>query len=157
MTPAEEMRYLVLALQREGNRRLQEVLRPLRLTPAQAEVLQVLEQFGQLTLIELGERLVCETGSPSRLVNGMVSAGYITKTPDPLDGRAVKLTLTERAKAIMPSLNAIEDAYNEAVSEQARSLPVPLETALQILHALVEGTPAGRAVQLRKAHVQPPR
>jgi DNA-binding MarR family transcriptional regulator len=115
----------------------------------------VLEQFGQLTLIELGERLVCETGSPSRLVNGMVSAGYVTKTPDPLDGRAVKLSLAYSAKAIMPHLNAIEDAYNDAVLEQAKALPVPFETALEVLHTLVDGTPAGRAVELRKAHSSP--
>jgi MarR family transcriptional regulator, organic hydroperoxide resistance regulator len=151
MTPAEELRYLVLALQREGNRQLAEVLRPLGLTPSQAEVLQVLDQFGELTLIELGERLVCETGSPSRLVNGMVNTGYILKALDPNDGRAIRLKLSSQGVAMMPSLNAIEDAYNRAVAEQARHLPVALDVALNMLHTLVEGTAAGRAVKLRKA------
>jgi MarR family transcriptional regulator, organic hydroperoxide resistance regulator len=150
MTPAEELRYLVLALQREGNRQLADVLRPLGLTPSQAEVLQVLDQFGELTLLELGERLVCETGSPSRLVNGMVQAGYISKKQSPDDGRAVKLTLAARGQALMPQLNAIEDSYNAMVAEQARHLPVSMDVALEILHTLVEGTAAGQAVKLRK-------
>lgn len=150
MTPAEELRYLVLALQREGNRQLADVLRPLGLTPSQAEVLQVLDQFGELTLLELGERLVCETGSPSRLVNGMVQAGYISKAQSPHDGRAVTLALAPIGQALMPQLNAIEDAYNEMVAQQATHLPVAMDIALEILHTLVEGTAAGRAVKLRK-------
>ena len=115
MTPAEELRYLVLALQREGNRQLTEILRPLGLSPAQAEVLQVLDQFGELTLIELGERLVCETGSPSRLVKGLVGNGYITRRPDPRDGRAVILSLSDKGQSVMPALNEVEDAYNAEV------------------------------------------
>ncbi|GHO54498.1 hypothetical protein KSB_29730 [Ktedonobacter robiniae] len=43
MQPAEELRYLILAAQREGERILTEVLRPLDLTPSQAEVLHVLQ------------------------------------------------------------------------------------------------------------------
>ena len=43
MQPIEELRYLILAAQREGNRLFAEALRPLRLTPSQAEVLRVLQ------------------------------------------------------------------------------------------------------------------
>jgi len=150
MTPAEELRYLILALQREGNRELAELLKPMGLTPAQAEVLQVLEQYEQLTLSELGERLVCEAGSPSRLVNHMVKSGYIRKTPDPLDGRAVNLSLSEKGLRLMPDLNALENAYNQAVGELMTTLPVPLETMLELLRGLVADTPAGNAVILRK-------
>jgi len=150
MTPAEELRYLILALQREGNRQLTEVLRPLGLTPAQAEVLQVLEQFGQLTLIELGERLVCENGSPSRLVKSMVNHGYVVRTPDPNDGRAIRLSLSDKARKLMPQLNAIEDAYNEEVGKLAEGLPISLDTALETFRGLVADTNAGRAIELRK-------
>lgn len=150
MNSSEELRYLILALQREGNRQLLETLRPLDLTPAQAEVLQVLEQFGELSLIELGERLVCETGSPSRLVKSMVEAGYIVKKENPHDGRAVLLSLSEQAKAIMPELNRLETAYTQSVGELLSNLPVPVESLLEILRQLVGDSPAGRAVSLRK-------
>lgn len=42
-----------------------------------AEVIEVLDKFGELSLSELEERLVCETGSPSRLVKSMVTAGFL--------------------------------------------------------------------------------
>lgn len=150
MTPAEELRYLVLALQREGNRQIAETLRPLGLTPSQAEVLEILGQFGQLTLVELGARLVCETGSPSRLVKGLVKAGYIAKIPDPNDGRAVLLSLSEQGQSLMPQLNEIEKQYNDAVAELSHTLPIPIEQALEMFRKLVEGTAAGEAVRLRK-------
>src|SRR4051795_75888 len=74
--PIEELRYLVLGAQREGARVLAELLRPIGLTAAQAEVLAVLrDAAGPLTVREIGERLVCETGSPSRLVATVVSSG----------------------------------------------------------------------------------
>lgn len=152
MTPAEELRYLILALQREGNRELTELLRPLNLTPAQAEVLQVLDQFDLLTLSELGERLVCETGSPSRLVKNMVKLGYILRTPDPLDGRAIRLSLSDKAKAIMPQLNQLEDSYNAEVGELATDLPIPLDMLLAILRGALGDSDAGRAIELRKAN-----
>ena len=74
MQPIEELRYLILAAQREGNRLFADVLRPLHLTPSQAEVLRVLQDHEPLSLIALGDLLVCETGSPSRLVQGLVFA-----------------------------------------------------------------------------------
>src|SRR3954469_15729157 len=66
--PIEELRYLVLGAQREGARMLAQLLRPLGLTAAQAEVVAVLRDAdGPLTVREIGDRLVCETGSPRRL------------------------------------------------------------------------------------------
>ena len=37
MRPVEELRFLILAAQREGNRMLAQALRPLGITPAQAD------------------------------------------------------------------------------------------------------------------------
>ena len=68
---------LILAAQRESQRMLSEALRPLGITPAQGEVLSVLSSHPPLTLNALGERLVCETGSPSRLVSGVVRRGWV--------------------------------------------------------------------------------
>lgn len=45
MEPIEELRYLVLAAQREGNRLLADGLQPLGLTPSQAEALRLLEDW----------------------------------------------------------------------------------------------------------------
>jgi aspartyl-tRNA synthetase len=78
VTTLEEAALLILAAQREGNRLMAAALRPLGVTPAQAEVLQVLADRQPLTLTGLGELLVCESGTnPSRLVDRLVSAGLL--------------------------------------------------------------------------------
>src|SRR5436189_5649367 len=76
--PVEELRYLILGAQREGARALADLLRPAGLTAAQGEVIAVLQEAKRpLTLREIGERLVCEAGSPSRLVASMVEDGLL--------------------------------------------------------------------------------
>ena len=147
MDKAEELRYLFLAVQREGNRALTDALAPLDLTPAQAEVLQALEQYNSLTLVELGERLVCENGSPSRLVTSMVDKGLVQKTTSTTDRRASKLTLSPRARELMPMLNEIESGFNQQLGFLDAAT---LEQALKLLWRLAENTTSGQALQRRK-------
>ena len=148
MDKAEELRYLFLAVQREGNRALTDALSPLELTPAQAEVLQVLNQYPLLTLIELGERLVCETGSPSRLVSSMVEKGLVQKTTSEVDRRASQLRLTARALELMPRLNAIEAQFNQALFDFLDD--ETMDTAIRLLWQLAENAPSGQALLRRK-------
>ena len=149
MDKNEELRYLFLAVQREGNRALTDALAPLDLTPAQAEVLQVLEQYGSLTLAELGERLVCENGSPSRLVSSMVEKGLVQKTTSQADRRASKLALSKKAHELMPALNEIESQFNQQLDwlDEATT-----DQALRLLWLLAEQTTSGKALLHRKNH-----
>jgi DNA-binding MarR family transcriptional regulator len=147
MTPVEEIRYLILALQREGNRRFAESLRPLGVTPSQAEVLRVLEAHAPVSLIGLGELLICETGSPSRLVQGLVEAGLIERTPSPSDKRMVTLRLTTAGQEIAARVASAEAQLHEMI---AGALPEGQIAALvPPLRALVAGTAGGRALDRR--------
>lgn len=152
MRPVEQLRYLVLAAQREGNRLLAEALQPLGLTPSQAEVLRVLQDWQPLALIELGSLLVCEQGSPSRLVAGLVAAGYVARLASPDDKRKVVLTLTlrghEAADQVAKIESALYGAINALVSDQQ------VDTLLPILWAVVAGRPAGDALA-RRMHQLP--
>ncbi len=148
MQQGEELRYLILAAQREGNRQLAEALRPLHLTPAQAEVIQVLQQYQPMTLLQLGERLVCETGSPSRLVKAMVEAGWVEKMPNPDDGRAVLLRLTTTAEDTLPALNQIEQDFNSQASLSMSE--EMLHTVMTHLWTFLQDSPSGRALMRRK-------
>jgi len=100
MNSIEELRYLILAAQREGDRLLSVSLEPLGLTTSQAEVLRVLHDYAPLSLIELGERLVCETGSPSRLVNMLVEKCLVERKVSELDRRRVNVSLDEINKIL---------------------------------------------------------
>jgi len=147
MDKAEELRYLFLAVQREGNRALTEALSPLDLTPAQAEVLQVLDQYGSLTLLALGERLVCETGSPSRLVNSMVEKGLVQKTVSAVDRRASQLTLSQRSRDLMPRLSEIERQFNRSLDFLDEDT---LQLAVKLLWRIAKPTSSGQALRRRK-------
>jgi len=148
MNQAEELRYLILAVQREGNRQLTEVLRELKLTPSQAEVLLVLQQYQPITLVELGERLICEAGSPSRLVKSMVELGWVEKLPNPDDGRAVHLRLTPAASAILPVLNQLDHEFNESLAALFGNESIKL--LLEHLWPFALTTTSGQALLRRK-------
>lgn len=90
----DELTLLVKAAQREGDRRVNAVLRPLGLTAAQAEVLLVLAAAQPLSLGALGGLLVSEGGHPSRLVDRLVGAGWVERTTAPDDRRRHVLRLT---------------------------------------------------------------
>ena len=82
MRTAEQLRYLILATQREGNRQLSAMLSEIGVTPAQSEALRIIADHGPLALGALGDMLVCDTGtSPSRIVDRLVAAGLVQKPP----------------------------------------------------------------------------
>jgi len=143
---ADELRYLILAVQREGSRRLAARLRDAGLTPAQAEVLDVLRDRAPLSLAELGRLLVCETGSPSRLVDALVQRGLVARTPSPQDRRVVSLALTEagrEAQAASAGSSEVRDAITSALTGQE------IGQLSSLLRRLIEGTAGGAAIAAR--------
>jgi MarR family transcriptional regulator, organic hydroperoxide resistance regulator len=149
METVEELRYLVLGAQREGARTLTELLQPAGLTPAQAEVIAVLRDAGRpLTVRELGQRLVCEGGSPSRLVSSVVAAGLIERGERPNDRRAVALSLTSAGRRAADEVTAAE---RQLYAWLAAALSDREATALvRGLRKLVAGRPAGDAIAWRR-------
>ncbi len=147
MSPAGELRLLVLAAQREGNRLLAEALRPLGLTPSQSEVIRVLHESQPLSLIELGDLLVCETGSPSRLVDGLVKAGIVERLPSTTDSRKVVLSLTELGNRLNEQMCNIEAQFESLFSHIGDE--ASLASTLETLWQFVEDKPAGMALARR--------
>jgi MarR family transcriptional regulator, organic hydroperoxide resistance regulator len=148
MRPAEEIRYLILAAQREGNRQLAEALKPLGLTPSQAEVVRLVADHQPLTMKELGGLLVCESGTnPSRLVDRLVTGGLIDRNVDVNDRRAVKLTLTARGSATAAHIAEIEEAMYVMIDERTKQSGDALISSLRVL---VADQPAGEAIERRR-------
>jgi DNA-binding MarR family transcriptional regulator len=147
---AERIRYLALAVQREGNRRLTADLKPLGLTPAQSEVLRILGDHAPMTLTALGRMLVCESGTnPSRLVDKLVDAGLVRRITNASDRRQVTLTLTEVGKAKELAVRGVEDrTYAELESTFGA---IDVEGLIAYLELLVAGQPAGTALAERIA------
>lgn len=58
-------------------------------------------RMGGIRLTELAERAQLSLAATSELVNDLVALGYLTRRPDPHDGRAKLIDLTERGCALM--------------------------------------------------------
>ena len=148
MRPAEELRYLILAAQREGNRMLAQALKPLGVTPSQAEVVRLLQDRQPLTLSSLGDLLVCESGnSPSRLVDRLVSAGLLRREVPEHDRRQVELSLTEEGAAVARQVAAIEEELY--VSIDAAGGEYDLSQVRGFLWDFIGRRPAGEALARR--------
>ena len=151
MSQAEELRYLVLAAQREGNRLLTALLRPLGLTTAQAEVLSLLGDHKVLTLSGLGELLVCESGTnPSRLVDRLVTQGLVERIRSPTDGREVLLQLTNTGRWAAGQAAVIEGELYASLEVLAARHDV--EATLALLREFIRDLPSGQAVARRFPH-----
>lgn len=82
-------------------------------TFSECHLVTELESMGQATASELGERLVLEKSTMSRLVNGLLEQGYIRSDPDPADGRRRMLSLTPNGRS---GANKINQYSNEQVA-----------------------------------------
>lgn len=145
----EEFRYLVLAAQREGQRALAAALKPHDLTPSQAEAIAVLrDATGPLTVREIGQRLVCEGGSPSRLMSTLTQKGLVESTVGS-DRRTTVLSLTSAGVDAAQTVGQIEQNLYQALAFLVRDDQVA--AAMPVLRALVAQLPAGQALERRIA------
>ena len=149
MDAIQELRYLVLAVQRDGNRALSALLRPLGVTPAQAELLRVLADAGRpLTVREVGDRLVCEPGSPSRLASSLVDGGLVERLPHPTDARATALALSRRGQQTAEDVLSVEERFHDDL--RARLGPQSqADSVLAALRGLAGDGPSARALRRR--------
>jgi DNA-binding MarR family transcriptional regulator len=155
MHKLDEFRYLVLAAQREGNRMMADLLRPAGLTTAQAEAMSVLANASRpLTVRELGQRLVCEQGSPSRLAQTLVAKGLAVAGSDERDRRKTTLKLTPEGSRVARLVARAEARLFEILAPSIN--PAALDTASDVLRSIVAGLPAGQALQLRMTSETPP-
>jgi DNA-binding MarR family transcriptional regulator len=144
-----ELRYLILAAQREGSRAFARRLAATGLTPSQAEILTVLAEFGPLSLRDLGGMIVCEAGSPSRVVDALVRRRLVERQTDPRDRRAVHLDVTSAARELMPTLQAIERQLDAMTSDRLDA--AQRELVAGALRHFLRGTRDGLTLERRFA------
>jgi DNA-binding MarR family transcriptional regulator len=144
---ATEIRHLILAAQRHGSRMQAGHLRAASLTPAQAEVLNVLASHEPLTLVELGRLMISETGSPSRLVDTLVTRGLVAREPGRDDKRVVRLRLTPAGQQTLADGRAHTAAIDDFIA--GRLTPDEMTDIARLLRKLLRDTPGGRAIEKR--------
>lgn len=77
------------------------------ITPGQYTVLAQLNEFGARTLRQLAEREHVQAPSMTRIVNALADQDFVTRTPDPDDGRQVRVDITDAGRTVL------EEARNQ--------------------------------------------
>ncbi|MBZ8178380.1 MarR family transcriptional regulator [Corynebacterium poyangense] len=114
---AELFRYLILALQRQGSRELNQKLARLNLTASQAEAIEIVGTQGPLTTREVGAQLVCETGSPSRLLSTLAQKGFIVRSTPEQDRRATLHSLTKFGRQTLGNIQQLNQEFYQHLAE----------------------------------------
>ncbi len=74
-------------------------------------VLAHLVQAGAVSVREIHARVDLDKSRVSRAAARLEAAGHISKTPDPQDGRLVKLALTDRGRALVEQIIPVALQY----------------------------------------------
>jgi DNA-binding MarR family transcriptional regulator len=79
-------------------------------------------RMGGIRLTELADRAQLSLAATSELVNDLSDLGYLTRRPEPADGRAKLIDLTKRGQALMADAGTrvadIESRWSKAVGEK---------------------------------------
>lgn len=132
----KQLRYLLKSAENIGVKEFGRLIAPLGITPNQSEVLLVLDDYEPLSLKALGELLICEEKSPSRLVKGLIQKGLAAKEVSSVDRRQTLLSLTEAGKNLMPKIKEAEALFDQSMEERYPELGL----CNDLLSDYVEGT-----------------
>ncbi|WP_234426875.1 MarR family winged helix-turn-helix transcriptional regulator [Streptomyces niger] len=101
-----------------------------RVPPTQLIVLALLTQLGPSRIGVLAERIPCSQPTATAAVASLESAGLVRREPDPTDGRAARVVVTE------DGVRALNDvAHSEAEALAARLATLPPEDVQCVLDA----------------------
>lgn len=112
-------------------------LKPLRLTYTQYIVLLVLWEQDGLTVGEVCERLMLDSGTLSPLLKKLQQAGLLERQRSPQDDRVVIITLTEKGRAL-------QEQAKDVPWKVANCTGMSVEKGRQLyalLHELLEQSP----------------
>jgi len=149
MDKLELLRYLVKSTEKEGTALFAQLLKPLNITPNQSEVLLVLSQYEPLSLKEIGELLICERKSPSRLVQKLVDKGFIYKSQSLEDNRKSVLYLTKDGKKIIPEIRQAEKGFHTVILSAINESDTAIEELTSFLAKFIENTDSNERIKMR--------
>ncbi|MFC3931318.1 MarR family winged helix-turn-helix transcriptional regulator [Streptococcus dentapri] len=133
---ATRFRYLFKSVENIVNKELTHLLAPLCITSNQSEVLLVLQEFGTLSLKKLGNLLICEGKSPSRLISSLIKKGLVIKEISEKDRRTSFLSLSSGGQDLIPKILAIKTHYDRQLLEEG----IDFKALSQPFKAFIKGT-----------------
>lgn len=150
----EEFRYLILALQRQGNRQLNAMFSELGLTSSQAEAIEIVGTHGPMSTREVGEYLICESGSPSRLLATLAAKRMTITSQSNQDKRATLHALTRKGRETLQEINTLKTSFQEKLTDVlAQASDKHPDDVLSLLASLLEDPDLTAAIKRRFPHV----
>lgn len=110
------------------------------ISAAQAFVLHALDSDEVLSLNEVAERTATDQSSASVVVQRLVDAGYVSRTPRKDDRRHVELRLTAKGRAVIrrsppPAQQKILDAIEEMSARERKAFAEMLDSFVDSIGA----------------------
>ena len=136
----ESLGYLVNRAARAFASRLASELRPYDVGIGQWAVLMHLWSNDGMTQAQLARRIAIEQPTMVRTIDRMERDGLVTRSPDPSDRRAIRISLTERGSALRDELVPLAAGVNRAATAALTSDEV---TTLRRLLAKLVAAEAG--------------
>lgn len=135
----EILRFLIKSCERESLYIFNNLLKDLKLTSNQVEVITILNSYGAMSVKELGNLLICEKKSPSRLVQSLIKKKLLTKKIDETDKRVSLIDLTSQGKKIIPKINIANEKFNKIIEKRIHNSN-QVDELIDILSTYLEGT-----------------
>lgn len=123
-------------------------LRPLGLSAGQFPVLMLLGRVQNIIQDDLVRHYRLDKGTIARSVKKLEDAGYIKRTVDPGNRRAVRLFLTKKGDRVIPQLRAIDREWEERIcagldDHAQQSLALLMHTVTRNSFCLLEDSYGG--------------
>ena len=128
-------------------RESQRLFRPLGLTGAQYNVLNILAASPDgISQRELGDRLVVDRSNVTGLLDRLEKSGWVRRTDDPADRRVYRVVLTPAGRALWGKVTPL---YLEVVSQITRGVSATrIQDGLDLLKTLETGATAWKLPHL---------
>ncbi len=138
---ALQLTVAVLATADAFLRESQRLFRPLGLTGAQYNVLNVLvDAAGGMSQRELGDRLVVDRSNVTGMLDRMEKAGWVQRQDDPADRRVYRVTLTAAGRQLWAQA---DEQYRAVVAQVTRGLPAKrIQETIAVLQSLEKAASA---------------
>lgn len=96
-------------------RRINTGYRRAGMSMARLQVLHVLAEYGAIRIGELSEHLDVAARTMTSTVDGLARDGLVERTPDPDDGRAVLVTMTDKGARVFAEATEIRNEYFDEI------------------------------------------
>ncbi len=127
----ERLFELILAVKRKCQRNEEQIQQELGLSQAQFNALIVLDEGQEISGCEFAKRMVLSPSRGSRILNTLVTGGYVSIVPGPADRRAIMISLTPEGRQIKQRIIG-----RMAACENRISASLDPTSVAQVRHAL---------------------